>query len=263
MSKESSLDNDNDKNNNSSLVTRKLLVHWRGEKDAGYSKPFRQLEFQGALAAESVNEENHVSFVNALQYTGDEFMPDVNMEHFNEAMQYLSFDGSTTDGRFSRGAIIRAASRCSLVHAVYEVVAESDHLNHLAELAIADGGFADLYQEHAGDDLTWCFRARSYLGDATTVETVEATKTGKVKRYSSSSRSMGLEKKGLKALTPLLLKLGGKVDLLHPQVKIYIFDGLQDGEGHSRKVLARRIATGPKVRLMTSVGDEETNRSVV
>lgn len=256
-----------DDNNDNDFVTRKLLIHWRGEKDVGYSKPFRQLEFLGALQATNHASSAVVSmqpkFQNALQYQGDEFMPDVNMEHFNEAMQFVSFDDNDENDvptRVSRTAVIAAASRCSLVHALYEVIAQSDQLDDLAELAIHDGGFVDMYhndndsnENDDDDNLSWCFRARSYLGDfamGAHTEGSEATpytsKSGKVKRYSSSSRSMGLERKGLKALTPLLAKLGGKVDLLNPQVKIYIFDGIHD-EGRPQKVLARRIASGPRV----------------
>ena len=61
---------------------------------------------------------------------------------------------------------------------------------------------------------------------------------------------MKLEKDGLTALKDLLIKFGGKVDLENPDCKIYIFDGLQDvidGELDTRKILARRIAVGPKV----------------
>ncbi|KAG7354264.1 RNA methylase [Nitzschia inconspicua] len=260
------------------IQQRKLLIHWRGEKDAGYSKPFRQLEFQGAMAAETATrttttatyQDVRPTFVNALVYNGNEFMPDVNVEHFNEAMQYVSFQKNENTNRsdnnhdnhmvgavVSRKSVENAASRCSLVHAVYEIIAQSDDLDMLAELAIQDGGFEDLYKEnefqHQGL-LTWCFRARSYLGDLvdspsdreTVSSSTTTTKSGKVKRYGSNTRSMGLERKGLKALTPLLVKLGGKVDLLNPHVKIYIFDGLRDEHGQPQKVLARRIATGPR-----------------
>jgi tRNA G10 N-methylase Trm11 len=44
-------------------------------------------------------------------------------------------------------------------------------------------------------------------------------------------------------LEPLLSTFGGAVNLLSPDCKIYVFDGL----GSGRKVLARRIASGPQV----------------
>jgi hypothetical protein len=235
---------------NRDVPNRKLLIHWRGEKDAGYSKPFRQLEFQSAFEAHF----HHypMTFINALNYNGQEFMSDVNIEHFNEAMQYLSFvtgdNGEEFKYSLCRESVIDAATRCSLVHAVYEVIARSDELENLAELAIEDGGFSDMYKDELNDEMTWCFRARNYVGDLTKPDEIsdKAAPRGRVKRYGSNTRSMGLEERGLKALTPLLIKLGGKVDLLNPQIKIYVFDGLLEN-GNPQKVLARRIATGPKV----------------
>jgi hypothetical protein len=233
---------------------RKLLIHWRGEKDAGYSKPFRQLEFQSALAAQRHDSQSGeaVTFVNALNYTGHEFMPEGSIEHFNEAMQYLSIMRSDNGGEIKsslfRQSVVEAASRCSLVHALYEVIAQSDDLDNLAELAIQDGGFSDMYKGEINEGMTWCFRARNYVGDLTRKDNTsdQGTTRGRVKRYGSTARSMGLEERGLTALTPLLIKLGGKVDLLNPQIKIYIFDGLQEN-GNPQKILARRIAIGPKV----------------
>jgi len=229
------------------VSSRKLLVHWRGEKDAGYSKPFRHLEFQGAIEAElDLPCSFSTTFTNALDYTGEEFMPEVNIEHFNEAMQYVSFshdkNGTEQSITVSRGSVIRTAQRCSLIHALYEVIASSDNLDDLADLALESGGFEDLYKGSGeNENSTWCFRARNY-GELPENENVDL---GRVKRYSSRARSMGMEKQGLKALTNLLIRFGGKVDLQNPQVKIYIFDGLSEG-GNPRKILARQIATGPK-----------------
>lgn len=247
------------KKSDDDISARKLLIHWRGEKDAGYSKPFRRLEFQGALEAEIAQTQPRITatFVNALNYNGKECMPNINIEHFNEAMQFVHFsrDGNDHLGEImvSRAAVVRAVSRCSLVHDLFEVVAQSEELEDLAQIAIRDGGFSDLYKGGNNEDMTWCFRARNYLlvdsvlgSDAAERCTTNPTALGRVKRYSSSARSMALEKKGLRALTSLLVKLRGKVDLLHPSVKIYIFDGIQE-YGRSQKVLARRVASGPKV----------------
>jgi tRNA G10 N-methylase Trm11 len=74
----------------------------------------------------------------------------------------------------------------------------------------------------------------------------EADTAGKEKRYSSNARSMKLEQEGLKALTELLIKFGGKVDLLNPDCKVYIFDGFVG----NKKVLARRIAVGPRTSII-------------
>jgi hypothetical protein len=261
-------------NTNDDISTKKFLIHWRGEKDPGYSKPFRQLEFESALAAELdllsldtsssaiVKDETSprrvpVNFVNALNYTGDEFMLDMNVEHFNEAMQFVSFgDDSIT---VSRDDVIRTVQRCSLVSGLFEIVASSDNLDDLAPRAIENGGFSDLFKGASNEKATWCFRARSYgarLYDADDkVQDVNSSKKGRTKRYSSRTRSMKIEKDGLKALTSLLIQFGGKVDLENPDEKIYIFDGLEDetSDDDCSKILARRIASGPQVRNSLSI----------
>ena len=231
-----------DDNDDESLIPpRQLLIHWRGEKDSGYSKPFRHLEFTSALEAELGTPHDKplsIRFANALDYAGQAVMADVNIEHFNEAMQYMEFSTeSLVEMPISRNHVIRAVRRCSLVHAIYEVIASTDDLNDLASLAISDGGFADMYKGGQNEKSTWCFRARNYR-DPTTSD------AGREKRYGSRTRSMALEKAGLVALKDLLIKFGGKVDLLKPECKIYIFDGLV---GKS-KTLARRVASGPRVR---------------
>lgn len=233
------------------------------------SKPFRQLEFESAIAAElclstisksssailddgngkiSKNEEpkkRTVHFVNALNYTGEVSMPDENIEHFNEAMQFVSFADDSII--VTRDTIIRTVERCSLVHAVYEIVASSENLDDLAQRAIEDGGFADLKPGAVNEAYTWSLRARMY-SETDTVQDVNSG-NGRSKRYSSRTRSMTIEKDSLKSLKSLLVQFGGRVNLENPDCKIYIFDGLVEDETDSicRKILARRIATGPKV----------------
>lgn len=227
--------------------SRELLIHWRGEKDVGYSKPFRQLEFTSSLLAElqaSYQNETMLHFQNALNYDGQAAMADVSKEHFNEAMQYVSIsEDVSTDIVVTRDAIVSAVERSSLVHSCYEVIARAEHINDLAQLAMDDSGFADMYNGGSNEAFTWCFRARNYGEPPSSNEDDTA---GKEKRYSSSARSMKLEQEGLKALTDLLIKFGGKVDLLNPDCKVYIFDGLVGNE----KVLARRIATGPRTSII-------------
>ncbi len=254
------------------ISSRKFLIHWRGEKDAGYSKPFRRLEFQNALAAELeslaasisstsnpdasedtefAEESPAVFFKNALNYTGNESMTDMNIEHFNEAMQFVSFPSEQQDTpSVTKETLIRAVKRCSLIHALYEIVAASDKLDDLADLAIKDGCFSDLYKGGANEEATWCFRARMY-SDSELPE--KSSIKGRGKRYSSRTRSMKIERDGLKALKDLLIRFGGKVDLEDPDCKIYIFDGLEDevdGVLVPKKFLARRIASGPRVSLI-------------
>lgn len=219
----------------------------RGERDTGYSKGLRHLEFCAALAATvnatwtttttSSSPLELVDFVNALNYTGEEVLPDCRVEHFNEAMQYLSFPQEQTTG-ITRQDIITAVQRCSLVHAAYEVVASSDHYEDLAELGLQDGGLEDLYAGGIHQDQSWIFRVRRY-GQAA------PTSNAKDKRYGEKARSMEMERRGLELLKPLLIQLGGKVDMRAPDCPIYVFDGLEN----TQKVLTRRIANGPKVSL--------------
>ena len=255
---------------NDDISSRKFLIHWKGEKDVGYSKPFRHLEFESALMAElgapalsttlaslangggkaiEYKEETRptVHFTNALNYTGNEFMPDTNIEHFNEGMQFVTFSDDSNSLALSKDTVIRTVQRCSLIHALYEIVASSETLVDLAERAIQDGGFSDLYKGGANEKATWCFRARMY--SASEIPEVNSSK-GRGKRYSSRTRSMKIERDGLQALEDLLIRFGGKVNLEDPDCKIYIFDGLEDendGVRVARKILARRIAAGPKV----------------
>ena len=259
------------------LAARRFLIHWRGEKDLGYSKPFRHLEFENALAAElgytglstssaSVSDDGGnkvadlkkeigavIHYTNALNYTGNEYMADMNVQHFNEAMQFVSFsideESLSTSSVVSKESVIRAIERCSLIHAFYEIVASSEKLEDLSELAIQDGGFSDLYEGGANEKSTWSFRARMY--SPSLIEENNSTK-GRGKRYSSRTRSMKIEKDGLQALKPLLIRFGGRVNLENPECKVYVFDGLEDkidGVPVPQKILARRIAAGPKVRM--------------
>ena len=213
------------------------LPHWfpRGERDAGYSKRFRHIEFEGALAAAlNVTQQPTLEFVNALNYTGEEPLPACRIEHFNEAMQYISLPQD--DKLVTREGILEAVERCSLVHAAYEVVASAETLKDLPELGEADGGFEDMYVGGPNEKMTWSFRVRSF-GNESSSET-------KDKRYGENARSMEMEREGLNILKPLLIKLGGKVNLRNPDCQVYLFDGLEN----TKKVLTRRIAEGPKVR---------------
>ena len=198
---------------------------------AGYSTQLRHVEFLGALSSTvPLESKHHVAFTDALNYDANVEMSDSNIIRFNSAMQYveLAHDNMTE-------SFVKAAQRCSLVHALYYVIAEKDTYSDFSDAAIDNGGFNDMMVGGTHQNATWCIRARHY-GDRST-ET-------KAKRYGARSRSMKLERDALRALKPLLVKFGGRVNLQNPDCKIYVFDGLLG----KKKVLARRMAIGPQVR---------------
>lgn len=192
----------------------------------------RHVEFLGALSSTlPLETELHVVFTDALNYDASVEMPDSKIISFNSAMQYVELAHDDMTDSF-----VKAAQRCSLVHAMYIVIAEKDTYSDLSDAAIDNGGFNDVMVGGAHQNATWCVRVRHY-GKMSTEK--------KAKRYGARSRSMKLEREALKALTPLLVKFGGSVNLQNPDCKIYVFDGLLG----KKKVLARRMATGPQVRF--------------
>lgn len=205
----------------------------------GYNIQFRHVEFCGALSAvmqQTPDSNFPIRFRNALSYNGTQ-IPEIKLAAYNEAMQYvdISDDSSDVQPLLPIDTLIATSERCSLIHALYQIVAEGDTYTELASLAISNGGFDDMMVGGIHENDTWCFRARNYG---------EISGDPKEKRYSSRARSMKLEKEGLNALKPLLIKFGGSVRLDKPDCKIYIFDGLEGG----KKVLAKRLTVGPKVR---------------
>lgn len=81
--------------------------------------------------------------------------------------------------------------------------------------------------------VTWCLCICHY-GSASTME--KETHCGDQVQFCSK------EKEALVALMPMLLQFGGKVNLLEPNVMLYVFDGL----AQNMTVLNRRMVTGPK-----------------
>jgi len=218
------------------VAPSKLLVHWKGEAEEGYSIQFRHLEFQGALSAvlkQSNLPATTLQFTDALSYTGSAYMPQVKLVRFNQAMQFIE----SSEPEIPRSAFISAAERCSLIHALYEVVAEGESYETLLTVAMQNGGFDDMKAGQEGENDTWCVRVRHYG---------ENSGFDKQRRHGDRTRSMKLERPVLNALKPLLLQFGGDVQLRKPDCKICVFDGLK----FDHKVLARRIARGPRVSLI-------------
>jgi hypothetical protein len=171
-------------------------------------------------------------FADALNYDAAVEMPDSKIISFNSAMQFVELAHDDLTDSF-----VKAAQRCSLVHAIYSIVAEADSCGGLSDVALENGSFHDVMVGGSNQNAAWCLRARHYGNQST---------EKKAKRYAARSRSMKLEREALEALTPMLSKFGGRVNLQNPDCKIYVFDGLLG----TKKVLARRLATGPQVRRL-------------
>lgn len=228
-------------------ISKQLLVHWRGEDVEGYSLQFRHDEFRGALSAVVRDEARNSSepfsldFRNALNYSGTELTSDLKLKGYNQAMQYI-----TVPKNIPVSACIQAAERSSLIHALYEIVAESccdEGYDALSEIALENGCFDDMKRGGPNEDDTWCVRVRHYG------KNLDGSKE---RRYGARARSLTMERQALQALKPVLLCFGGKVDLNEPDCKIYVFDGLYTSRNNAgfSKVLTRRIATGARVATL-------------
>lgn len=220
-------------------IPAKLLVHWKGEGGEGYSIQFRHEEFRGALAAvlhDSLRSDvASLCFTDALEYSGVEEIHETKLSQYNQALQYVEVSDSSS---IPRWAFKNAAERCSLLHAIYEVVAvDYENYDRLASLGVENGGFSDMTRGGDNEDFTWCVRVRNYS---------RKFSTKKDQRHGIRTRSTSKEKEALVALKPLLETFGGAVDLRNPDCKICIFDGLKEG----RKILSRKLASGPDVYVM-------------
>ena len=167
-----------------------------------------------------------------MEYDGDAEikMTALQRSYYDESMQYVQ-------GIDNFQHVIDAAKRCSLVHAVYQVVAIQNNYVECNEAAMANGGFSDMYAGATNEKDTWCLRVRHYGA--------EVPSETKGKRHGERARSMKEEQKALKDLRPLLTKLGKVVDLRNPDCFVYLFNGLK-----GKTLLARRIADGPQVYLI-------------
>jgi Putative RNA methylase family UPF0020 len=197
-------------------------------------------------------------------------------EAYNQAMQYVSI--STNDVgepieedndelkhaevyRPTLDHLVRAARRCSLIHALYQIVASSDSMNYevLADTALAGTYFDDM--QDPVHKLSWCIRVRHY-------RSTQVALAGALPRYGHRARSVRRESEAVAALTPLLLTFAGPVHLERPDCKIYIFDGLikpspiissnENKEVMFHNVLTRRVAQG----VRTSILNPNTRRCV-
>lgn len=219
---------------------RKFLIHWKGEGGDGYSLQFRHEEFRGALAAvlgTSPSSNKHspsrsISFRDALEYKVKERM-DERTSLFNQAIQYIDISDTV---EMPHWAFAKAAERCSLLRALYEIVAMSpvDTYQQLGLVAMQNGAFADLRRGSENGHYTWCIRVRNFnVREGSTND----------QRHGNRALSVTKEKEALLELSPLLETFGGRVDLQNPNCTICIFDGLRGG----MRILARRLAVGADI----------------
>ena len=249
-----------------------LLIHWRGEDVEGYSLQFRHIEFKSALAAVLMRDDNDINirFRNALNYTGTKLRSPLKINGYNQAMQYLILPDMIT-----LSSCVEAAKRCSLIHALYLAVAETDTRNdtssdsydRLADIAVQKNAFEDMRVGQINANQTWSVRVRHYgstagnAADEDSDDDKKSLSSSKDRRYGERTRSITLEQRALKALTPILCNLNGKVNLHKPDCKIYVFDGLlprsldcenKDVEQKllaTRLILARRLTSGARRKV--------------
>uniref|UniRef100_A0A7S2YLU9 Ribosomal RNA large subunit methyltransferase K/L-like methyltransferase domain-containing protein n=1 Tax=Entomoneis paludosa TaxID=265537 RepID=A0A7S2YLU9_9STRA len=169
-------------------------------------------------------------------------MPEEKVSEFNEAMQYVRvLRDVTTSDEITQLDFVRATQRCSLVHALYQVVSRSDSYEGLSEVALQNGNMIDMQPGKENQNATWCFRVRHYG---------QASGTKKQKRHGDRTRSVSQERIALKEMTPLFMTFGGAVDLENPDCKLYVFDGVKpipEQKQEDTKILTRQIATGPQI----------------
>jgi tRNA G10 N-methylase Trm11 len=226
-----------------------------------------------------------VSFENALSYTGphEDRVSAVKRARYDQAMQFVRFHDESIRRAMTRELLSQAVERCSLIHTMYEVVADSSpppseaaepimeigiggdnphrqrcRYDDLTRNALANGAFADMRVDGENERASWCLRVRQY-GDLDHDDTENESQPNglsqrrrdripHLRHAGKKTRSMEKEREALLALRPLLSQLGGAVNLRSPDTKIYVLDGLVNGTA----LLTRRLASGGH-RLASSI----------
>lgn len=231
---------------------KRVLIHWKGEDKEKYTFRFRHDELQAAVAATTNSSSSfHLTFRDALCYMGNRMTSEVSRVAYNQAMQYVDFTSSdATEYSMDLTRVIQTAvERCSLIHAAYEIVAETESASlstndshremsdpeafeRLAQQALSNGHLA----AHLDQSTSWCVRLRDYSNDRTD-------------RQGYRARSMTHERAALTAMAPLLRTIPGPVDLDNPDCKLYVLNGVLSSVINSTTtatslLLTRRLAGG-------------------
>ena len=173
------------------------------------------------------------------------------VQMYNEALQYVHF--SSTNVNITTDIIKRATERCSLVHSSYVVLADSDgdSFSELVNNSLQTKAFKDMIQTSSSND-TWRIRHHEFGF----VDDPHNPRFGM-----KTTRSVSKERAVLHHLEQLLIQFEGRVDLKHPELDIYLLEGLKDDESTKdttrssrkndlHKILARRIACGASHNIM-------------
>lgn len=225
-------------------------------------------------------------FQDALRYQGPVYRPGNNddsdgilegvepiplsqVESYESAMQYASLSPdpglSCNISQEEWTALFKSTiERCSLIRNAFQVVAEGDSYEKVAGEALKKESFEDMMQGGINEDATWSIRLRRYGSVEDEVVTNSSGTQGKKKqqqaRYGKNVRSpLTDERNAIMSMADLVQLFRGKVNLVNPDCKIYLLEGLKrrrsvssDGEEAnaegSKILLTRILAVGPKVR---------------
>lgn len=202
-----------------------ILIQWRGEKSHGNSMKLRHFEFESAVEA-VLDHPVSIHYKDALSSSSlglDQYQSLA----YENAMQFIS-----SESHVSNEHLKKIGQRCSLIRAIFEIVAEGESYEELAENAVQSGFLNDLMDEEDTSHPTWRVRLRQYG---------EQSRPDKKAQYGKKMRSpMRMERDAILQMGELFIKLKGQVDLKHADVSIYILEGLSN----KSKLLARLLTKG-------------------
>lgn len=188
--------------------------------------------------------------------SGCDLIPSLHQAQFyNEALQFVSF---SNDGKLesiiTSEVVANATKRCALVHSLFEVVTDGLEYSDLVEQSFKSKVFQNIYSPTSPYSKnktecrikSWSLRRQEY----SFADDPNRPRFGK-----HTTRSPNKEMVALLALKPLLQEFGGKVDLKHPELPLYLLEGLRDetfidGDEKLYKILGIKLANGAKHTVM-------------
>ncbi|KAL3780334.1 hypothetical protein HJC23_008264 [Cyclotella cryptica] len=239
------------------------------------------LKYQGPIHYPSAIAANRET--TALSTYEPEPIPVSQVQAYESAMQYVvisdnndflnpisSFINQLTLTNLLRSTV----ERCSLVRRMVRVVAIGDSYAEVAEEALKNGSFEDMMENGVNAHATWSIRLRRYGSAQHRISesaesnidnhkdnrlTYPKTKQKRQARYGKNVRSsLTDEKNAIFSMSELIKLFQGKVNLMNPDCKIYILEGLRDfslnnrlrgSDDNTKILLGRVIANGPKTSI--------------